>query len=135
MNYLIFKIILRNQINLFSQISKKKISMNLLKEIIVARIDEILALAVFKSDYIENLKKNIKPKLVIIGSGSKLIAENYHLSIKKIISESVIFDENDLHVCEGGLHYHISNESLLSKSKKKIKKTGFFETFFNIFSR
>ena len=134
-NDMIFGETKTNQINLFSQISKKKISMNLLKEIIVARIDEILALAVFKSDYIENLKKNMKPKLVIIGSGSKLIAENYNLSIKKIISESVIFDENDLHVCEGGLHYHISNESLLSKSKKKIKKTGFFETFFNIFSR
>ena len=65
----------------------------------------------------------------------KLLSNNYNLSINKIFTELVPFDENDSLVCETGLNYHKSNESFLIKAKEKSKKLGFFENFFNLFSK
>ena len=53
----------------------------------------------------------------------------------KTNSELTIFDENDIDYCRSGLDYHKSDESLLTKTKKKEKKFGFFERFFNFFSK
>ena len=54
--------------------------------------------------------------------------------VVSLISQ-VIVDENDSNVCKSGLDYHKSDESFLNKTKKKHKKSGFFETFFNLFSK
>ena len=38
-------------------------------------------------------------------------------------------------ICESGLNYFKSAESLHTQTKKKPKKYGIFETFFNLFSK
>ena len=125
----------RNEINLYSEILEKNISIELLKQVIEARLDEIVELLLLETNYIKNLNDKIKPRLVIFGSGARLLTSNYNVSVKKIFSEIIIVDENDLNVCKSGLDYHKSDESLLNKTKKKPKKSGFFETFFNLFSK
>ena len=125
----------RDERNLYSEILEKNISVELLKQVIEARLDEIIELLLFKTNYIKNLNSKIKPRLIIFGNGSRLLSNNYSLSTKKIFSEIIIVDENDLNVCKSGLNYHKSEESFLIKTKKKPKKSGFFETFFNLFSK
>lgn len=124
-----------NQINPFSETIEKNISIDLLKQIIVSRLDEIIELSIFESMSIKNLNPLSKHKLIITGGGSKLLSNNYNLSINKVFSELVSYDENDLLVCESGLNYHNSNESFHIKTKEKSKKLGFFENFFNLFSK
>ena len=123
------------EINLYSEIFEKKISIDLLKQIIEARVDEITEFVVFQSNYFKNLNTQTKPKLIISGGGSQLLYNNYNLSFKKLISELIIFNKNDSYACQAGFDYHQSDESFLTKTKIKAKKTGFFEAFFNIFSK
>ena len=123
------------EINLYSEILKKNISIELLKQIIEARVNEIIELLIFETNYFKNLNAKIKPRLVMLGSGSRLLSNNYNVSAKKLVSEIIIVDENDLNVCASGLSYHKSEESFSNKTKKKLKKLGFFETFFNLFSK
>ena len=69
------------------------------------------------------------------GGGSQLFSNSNIISFKNIISELIILDELDSNIYEIGISYHQSDESFLSKTKKRSKKTGFFETFFNLFSK
>ena len=124
-----------NDINPFSETIEKNISIDLLKQIIVARLDEIIELSILDSASIKNLNSLSKHKLIITGGGSLLLPNNYNLSINKIFSELVSYDENDSLVCESGLNYHKSNESFHIKIREKFKKSGFFENFFNLFSK
>ncbi len=124
-----------NMINPYSVILEKNISIDLLKKIIVARIDEIMELVVFKSNFYKNINSTLKPKLITIGGGSKLLSNKYNIISNKSFSELVNFAENDSYNCEAGFSYSKSDESLLLLFKKKPKKTGFFEGFFNLFSK
>ena len=124
-----------NKTNPFSETIEKNISIDLLKQIIEARLDEIIELSIFDSMSIKNLTSLSKHKLVVTGGGSKLFSNNYNLRINKIFTELVFYDENDSLVCETGLNYNKSNESFLIKTKEKSKKLGFFENFFNLFSK
>ena len=124
-----------NETNPYTEILEKNISIELLKQIIEARVDEIIELLVFETNYINNLNVKTKPKLVILGSGSSLLSYNSNVRAKKMISEIIIVEENDSSVCRSGLDYYNSDESFLNKTKKKAKKLGFFETFFNLFSK
>ena len=124
-----------NKLNPYSIILEKNISIDLFKKIIDARVDEIIELIVFQSNYIKNLNNLVKPKLVIIGRGSTLLSNSYNLGIKNFFSELSNYDETDSKVCKAGLDYHLSVSSDLVKEKKKEKKMGFFETFFNLFSK
>ena len=124
-----------DEINLYSEVLKKNISIHLLKQIIEARINEIIDLVISSNNYINNFNSLTKPKLILTGRGSKLLSTNYKLSIIKSVSELTIFDENDIDYCKSGLDYHKSVESFLTKTKKKEKKFGIFESFFNFFSK
>ena len=115
-----------NILNPYSEILEKKISIDLLKKIIGARVDEIIELVVSQSDYIKDIDIIVKPKLVIIGRGSTLLSNNYNLSIKNFFSELSNYDETDSNVCKAGLDYHLSVDSSLPKEKKKGKKNGIF---------
>ena len=124
-----------NKINLYKEMLEKNISIDLLKQIIEARINEIIELAVFSNKYIENLNYLNKPKLVFIGGGSRIFTNDYNINANESVSELKIFEENNANVCKAGLDYHNSHQSFFIKNKKKLKKTGFFESFFNMFSR
>ena len=124
-----------NNINPLKEILKKNISIDLFKQIVEARIDEIMELVVFHSGYIKNLNTLKKPKLIMTGGGSQLFSNSNNMGIKNIISELIILDELGSNIYDIGISYHQSDESFLSKIKKRTKKTGFFETFFNLFSK
>ncbi len=124
-----------NNLNPYSAILEKNLSVDLLKKVIEARVDEIIELVVFQSNYIKNFNNIAKLKLVVIGRGSPLLSNSYNLGIKNIFSELSNYDETDSKVCEAGLDYHLSVSSFLAKEKKKEKKMGLFETFFNLFSK
>lgn len=123
------------QKNLISEISEKNISTQLLRQIIEARVDEIIDLVFLKSNTIKGLNFMSKPTLIVSGGGSKFLINNYKLKINKVISEITTYDENDSLICEVGLDYFNSKESFFVKTKKKSKKSGFFERFFNLFSK
>ena len=126
---------LTNKINPYNEILEKNISIELLKKIIEARIDEIMELVLFRSNYIKNLNTIEKPKIFITGGGSQLFSNSYCIGIKKLNSKIIILNENDLNIYEIGIDYHKSDESFLIKTKKRSKKSGFFESFFNMFSK
>ncbi len=125
----------KNQINPYSEILKKNFSIDLLKQIINARIDEITEMVIFDSNYMKNLNPKLKLKLAATGGGSRLFSNNETLIKKKIIHELFILSETDLNICEAGIRYHKSDESLHNKFMKKDKKPGFFEAFFELFSK
>ena len=121
--------------NLYSQILKKNISIDLLKQVIQERIDEILELVIYQNMIIKNFNRGKKPKVIFIGNGSKILSTFYKNRNHESLLEINLFDDNDLAVCEAGHKYHVSNESYLNKAKVKTRKYGFFESFFNVFSK
>ena len=125
----------KNDINLFSEISEKNISIDLLKQVIQARVDEIINISIIQNNYFKNINSSEKPKIIFIGNGSKLISFINNFNLKNSFSELIFFDESDIKICEAGINYHKSDERSLISIEKKLKKTGFFEKFFNLFSR
>ena len=81
--------------NLISEISEKNLSTQLLRQIIDARVDEIIDLVFLKSNIIKSLNFMSKPVLIVTGGGSKFLINNYKLKINKVISEIITYDEND----------------------------------------
>ena len=124
-----------NNKNLYTEIIEKNISIDLLKQIIEARVNEIIELTILNNNYFKKINSTKKQCIVFIGNGSKLIPNINSINSKKIFSDLIFFEENDLKICDAGINYYKSNESYLTKNKKKPKKTGFFEKFFNLFSK
>ena len=134
-NEISFNKISINDINLFSEISEKNISIDLLKQVIQARVDEIINISIIQNNYFKNINSSEKPKIIFIGNGSKLMSFINNFNLKNSFSELIFFDESDTKICEAGINYHKSDERSLINIEKKLKKTGFFEKFFNLFSR
>ena len=134
-NEISFNKISINDTNLFSEISEKNISIDLLKQVIQARVDEIINISIIQNNYFKNINFSEKPKIIFIGNGSKLISFINNFNLKNSFSELIFFDESDTKICEAGINYHKSDERSLISIEKKLKKTGFFEKFFNLFSR
>ena len=122
-------------INPYIEIFDKNISLDLLKQIISARVEEIINLSIKGKKYIDNFNVLEKPNLILFGSGSKSFSNSYRLNIDNAFSDLIFYDENDSKICEAGLNYKKSEESSLIQIKKKVKKKGFFESFFNLFSK
>ena len=134
-NEISFNKISTNDINLFREISEKNISIDLLKQVIQARVDEIINISIIQNNYFKNINSSEKPKIIFIGNGSKLMSFINNFNLKNSFSELIFFDESDTKICEAGINYHKSDERSLISIEKKLKKTGFFEKFFNLFSR
>ena len=106
-----------------------------MKQIIEARINEIIKLAVTQNNF---FKDNIcinKPIIIFMGGGSKLLSNNLNIDFDKDFSQLIFFEENDQEICSAGMNYHRSDERFLIKDYKKAKKIGLFEKFFNLFSK
>ena len=125
----------KNNVNIFNEVSEKKISINLLKQIIEARVDEIIDVLTHQNHYFKYFNSSQKPILVFTGAGSKLLSNKYNLKIREFLSDVYVFGDDDFNVCEAGFHYNKSDESVLNQSRKKLEKYGFFEKFFNLFSK
>ena len=124
-----------NEFNIYSELIKKNISIDLLKQIIEARVNEIIKLSVTQNNFFKNNICVNKPSIIFIGSGSKLLSHSLNIDNKKEFLELIFFEENDLMICKAGINYHKSDERFLIKDNKRLKKTGLFEKFFNLFSK
>ena len=125
----------KNDINLYRELIKKNISIDLLKQVIEARINEIIKLAVIQNNFFENNIRVDKPSIIFIGNGSKLLSNSFNFDLNQDFSELIFFEENDSKICDAGINYHRSDERFLIYTQKNPKKSGFFENFFNLFSK
>lgn len=120
---------------LSKEIFKNNIPIDLLKQIIEARISEIIELSVIQNNYFKKIYELEKPNIIFIGNGSKVLSNNINLDTKKTFSKLIFFDESESWICDAGIYYHNSIERFKMPVRKKPKKTGFFEYFFNLFSK
>ena len=118
---------------LISEIINKNISIDLLKKVILYRVQEILDLTL-KQLKINNRKYTSEDaELLLIGDGSKLFENNtFYLNDKFGLKSINIYNETDVQICKCGLKNHFENY----ESPKIIsKKPGIFEKFFNFFDK
>ena len=122
---------------LLSSSIKNNISLDLLKKVIHARIDEIFNLSFQNIKFDEILNKNDKSILVLTGEGSKILDKNsiYIENYSEFFNEINFFEENEETICTSGINFDKKNNNYEVKIiPKKIKKSGFFEKLFHIFN-
>ena len=121
--------------DILQKIIGKNISIDLLKKVVLARIEEIIKLSLKDINISQNFDKIQNLTLVLIGNGSKIFNKNtFQLEDKYNFKEINFYEENEHEICEAGL---IFRENFKDINKDKIKKhqnkLGFFQRFFNIF--
>ena len=113
------------------EIINKNISLDLLKKVILYRVQEIMDLT-FKKTKI-NSQNNIfeGSELFLIGEGSKIFNNNsFYLEDRFGFKSINFYTETDVKICKCGLENHIINYEI---PKIISKKQGIFEKFFNFF--
>ena len=125
---------IQNKRNISAQeIINKNISVDLLKKVILYRVQEIIDLTFKKSNsqiYNSNLADT---QLFLIGDGSILFKDNsFYLNNKFQFSDINYYNETDTGICNTCLVYYLNNYNI---PKKDDKKQGLFEKFFNFFSK
>ena len=121
--------------DIVKKIIGKNISIDLLKKVVLARIEEIIKLSLKDINIRKINDKTQNLNLVLIGNGSKIFNKNsFQLDNKYNFKEINFYEENDHEICEAGL---IFNEKFKEINKEKFKKyqnkMGIFQRFFNIF--
>ena len=121
--------------DIVKKIIGKNISIDLLKKVVLARIEEIIKLSLKDINIRKINDKTENLNLVLIGNGSKIFNKNsFQLDNKYNFKEINFYEENDNEICEAGL---IFKEKFKEINKKKFtkyhNKMGFFQRFFNIF--
>ena len=121
--------------DIVKKIIGKNISIDLLKKVVLARIEEIIKLSLKDINIRKINDKTENLNLVLIGNGSKIFNKNsFQLDNKYNFKEINFYEENDHKICEAGL---IFKEKFKEINKEKFtkyqNKMGFFQRFFNIF--
>ena len=113
----------------------KNISIDLLKKVVLARIDEIIKLSLKDINIRKINDKTQNLNLVLIGNGSKIFNKNtFQLDDKYNFKEINFYDENYHEICEAGLIFKDKFKEInKEKFKKYQNKMGFFQRFFNVF--
>ena len=121
-------------INLYSEIQKKNISIDKLKNIIQARVDEIIELAVYKNNYFKDINNLEIQSLIFIGSGSKLLSNNTNFDSRKSFQELIFLKQNESTICDAGLDYDKSRKVnwCYQKKSKRADSSSVFSIFFKI---
>ena len=118
---------------IIQKIINKNISIDLLKKVILYRVQEIIDLIFKKSknnsrEYILN-----DTELLLIGEGSKIFNNNsFYLEDRFSFKSINFYSETDVQICRCGLKNHLINYEL---PKIINKKQGIFEKFFNFFDK
>ena len=123
--------------SVFNSTIENNISLDLLKKVIHARIDEILNLSIKNINFEEIISDKSKSILILTGDGSKILDKNsiYLENNFKFFNEMNFFEENSETICISGYNFNKKNHNHEVKIiPKKIKKYGFFERLFHIFS-
>tara|TARA_Y100000741_G_scaffold270127_1_gene210247 strand:- start:431 stop:1615 length:1185 start_codon:yes stop_codon:yes gene_type:complete len=125
----------KDNIDIVKKIIGKNISIDLLKKVILARVEEIIELSFKNMTFLKNIDKKQNLNLVLIGNGSKIFNKNsFQIKDKYKFKEINFYGEDNLDICEAGLTFEKNFvEEDLQKNKKNLKKIGFFHRFFNIF--
>ena len=121
--------------NIIKNIIGKNISIDLLKKVVLTRIEEIIELSFKNINVSNNVKKQKNLNLVLIGKGSKLFNKNsFQIENKYNFKDINFYEEDDVEICESGLKFEKNfKDKDLQKVKKNQKKLGFFHRFFNFF--
>ena len=121
--------------DIVKKIIGKNISIDLLKKVVLARIEEIIKLSLKDINIRKINDKTENLNLVLIGNGSKIFNKNsFQLDNKYNFKEINFYEENDHEICEAGLIFKGKFEEInKEKFKKYQNKMGFFQRFFNIF--
>ena len=119
------------------EIINKNISVDLLKKVILSRIEEIIELVFKNFHYSEKVNNFSNSILVLTGNGSKLFDKNtFYMNDEYNFKEIIFYEEKDIEICLTGLKFDInSHDSDLKEVQKSLKKIGIFEKFFNFFGR
>lgn len=120
-------------IMLSREILDKNISVDLLKKVILHRIQEIIDLSFEKSYNISHADEINNTDLFLIGMGSMIFNDNsFHLNDKFKFKSINFYSESDLEICNCALTYNLNNST---PPKINVKKKGIFEAFFNYFGK
>ena len=125
----------KNDTNMIKKIIGKNISIDLLKKVVLSRIEEIIELSFKSINISNNIDKQQNLNLVLIGKGSKILNRNsFQIEDRYNFKEINFYEENDTEICKAGFaferKFQNSNSGGLKKNQKKL---GFFHRFFNIF--
>ncbi len=121
-----------NKLNI-EKFLNKKISIELLKKVILYRVQEIVDLPIdkFSEEYCSSNLHDTN--LFLIGGGSLLLNNNsFYLRDKYKFKSINFYEEGDVEICKSALIYHLNHVEV---PKINTKKQGLFEKFFNIFSK
>jgi len=117
-------------------IKDKKLSFDLIKKIIFARIEETLNLSFKTIDKNNPSELKKKLKIILIGQGSKIL-NNKYIDMKEttpLVDEIDFFEESTTNICESGLKLMQGiNKQEVVIIPKKLKKKGLFERLFYFF--
>lgn len=114
-------------------IISKNISINLIKKVILYRIQEIMDLIFRASEEQTSIYNLEQTELFLIGEGSTLLNNNsIHLNDKFNFKSINFYPENSNSICYSGLLYHLNSYEIPKIIKKK---QGIFEKFFNYFGK
>ncbi len=117
----------------FHEIIKQNISVDLLKKVILYRVQEIIDLTFKKAKANSRKYNTVDSELLLIGEGSKIFNNNsFYLNDRFGFNSINFYTETDVQICKCGLKNQISNSEIPTII---VKKQGIFETFFNFFSK
>ena len=118
------------------KINEKELSVDLIKNIIFARIEEILNLSFKTIKQNQPLELNNQLKIVLIGQGSKVL-DNKYIDIREttpLIDEIDFFEESTSSICQSGMKLlNGINKQEVAFVAKKSEKKGIFERLFYFF--
>ena len=121
--------------DIIKKIIGKNISIDLLKKVVLTRVEEIIELSFKGMNISNNIEKQHNLNLVLIGNGSKIFNKNsFQIEDKYNFKEINFYEENDIEICEAGLMFEENfKDENPQKLKKNQKTLGLFHRFFNIF--
>tara|TARA_Y100001970_G_C14207371_1_gene844869 strand:- start:170 stop:1369 length:1200 start_codon:yes stop_codon:yes gene_type:complete len=122
--------------NNYKNIIQNNISLDLLKKVIYARIDEIFNFSLNNINMEKIIENKNKTILILTGEGSKILDKNsiYLENNYKFFDEMNFFEESVETICRSGFNFHRQSYNHEVKIvPKKIKKYGFFEKLFHKF--
>jgi len=118
------------------KIKEKNLSIDLVKKIIFARVEETLNLSFKTIKQNQPLELNNQLKVVLIGQGSKVL-DNKYIDIREttpVVEEIDFFEESTSSICQSGLKLlNGINKQEVMFVAKKLKKKGIFERLFHFF--
>ena len=114
-------------------LNENNLSVDLIKKIIFARIEEILEISIKFFELNKDSNRSDQLKLILMGEGSKILDNKFKDNIS-FSNDIDLLDETTLDICESGLNLIQGiNKQEVVIIPKKFEKKGFFERLFHFF--